>query len=350
MRLSGKSARVPAAVLAAAAVFASWPALADELIVAIRGGQLGDFYIQKLGPMFEKQFGTKVTFTVDTSGPALAKVRAEGASPKTCVLWTIPTIQTEGERLGLYEKLDYAKIPNLKDIDQSLVDPENFAVPKSVDYIGITYNEKIFADKGFTPPTSWSDLFKPEYKGKVALESPADSYGQVTVAGLAAVMEKGADQRGAAAVMDRVVKAGPDILWGSSPAAMTQLLTQTDAWIAAFSSSYVWQAIDAGAPLKFIHPKEGSFPVASHWAIIKNCPNQAAAYNWVNWHISPEIQALEAETVSRFPVNQKSAALLQKGSAKVKDRLGQTVHAVPMDWKFIQKEYKGWERRLQIGQ
>lgn len=338
-----------AAAVAATTVLTSWSALADDVIVAIRGGQLGDFYIKTLGPMFEKKFGTKVTFTVDTSGPALAKVRAEGSSPRTCVLWTIPTIQTEGERLGLYEKLDYAKLPNLKDVDSSLVDPENFAVPKSVDYIGITYNEKIFALKGFTPPTSWPDLFKPEYKGRMALESPADSYGQVTVAGLAAVMEKSPDQRGANAVMDRVVKAGQDILWGSSPAAMTQLLTQTDVWIAAFSSSYVWQAIDSGAPLKFVHPKEGSFPVASHWAIIKNCPNQKAAYDWVNWHISPEIQALEAEAVSRFPVNQKSAAILQTGSRKVKERLGQTVQAVPMDWKFIQKEYKGWERRLQIG-
>ena len=147
-----------AAVVAATTVLTSRSALADDVIVAIRGGQLGDFYIKTLGPMFEKKFGTKVTFTVDTSGPALAKVRAEGSSPKTCVLWTIPTIQTEGERLGLYEKLDYAKIPNLKDVDSSLVDPANFAVPKSVDYIGITYNEKIFAQKGFTPPTSWPDL------------------------------------------------------------------------------------------------------------------------------------------------------------------------------------------------
>ena len=63
----------------------------------------------------------------------------------------------------------------------------------------------------------------------------------------------------------------------------------------------------------------------------------------------PEIQALEAEAVSRFPVNQKSADILKTGSQKVKDRLGETVRAVPMDWKFIQKEYKGWERRLQIG-
>ncbi len=323
-------------------------AASDQLVVAIRGGTLGDFYIKVLGPMFQKQFGPRVVFTVATSGPALAKVRAEARNPQTDVLWTTAPTQFEGERRELFAKIDYGKVPNVKDVDPSLVDPDGYFVAKSIQYIGIAYNPELFKAKGFAAPTSWRDLLRPEFRRHVAIESPADSFGQATIGGLVSVLSGRQTDEAAKAVVDQLVGAGPDILWATSPSHMAQLLTQQDAWIAAFGDARAWELMDQGASLAFVIPKEGGFPIPSYWALVKNAPNPEAALQWINWHLSPEIQAMEAREAFRFPVNVKAGPLLHS-SDKLNERVGGNVHAVPVDWKWVDGAFAGWVKRLQLG-
>src|SRR5436190_18653934 len=57
------------------------------------------------------------------------------------------------------------KVPNLKDLPKKFIDPRGLGAFCSAQIIGLAYNP----EKIKTPPKSWNDLLKPEYKGRVGL-------------------------------------------------------------------------------------------------------------------------------------------------------------------------------------
>ena len=75
-------------------------------------------------------------------------------------------------RQGTLEPIDLAKVPNydktfpfIKQMQGLVVDGQQYAVPLTFGSMPLMYNAKEIA----TAPTSWMDLFKPEFKGKVAI-------------------------------------------------------------------------------------------------------------------------------------------------------------------------------------
>ena len=61
----------------------------------------------------------------------------------------------------------------------------NKAVTIGLDATGLVYNERLFAAKGWAPPTSWHDLSDPRYKGKVDFPTISNGYGLQTLIVLA---------------------------------------------------------------------------------------------------------------------------------------------------------------------
>lgn len=336
------------AAMAASTLLVGNAAAADPLVVAIRGGVLGDFHINILGPLFEEEFGIPVVFTVDTSGPALAKVQAEAANPQTDVLWTVSSTQLAGQQAGLFEQMDLSNIPNASSLDPQLVDPNGYFVALGVDIIGVIYHTDVFERRGFPAPTSWEDLFRPEYRGRVVISEPTNSFGQAAIAGLTSIASGGLQTDEAAQpVLDRLVAAGQDILWSSSPSHMVQLLTQEDAWIGSISDTRGWELVGQGAPVEYVIPEEGGFYSPLYWAIVKDAPNMDGAYKWINWYISPRIQAMRTEAFSSRPVNPDALALVQ--DEEIKARFDRPLTIAPIDWTWIEESTRDWVRALQIG-
>ena len=77
---------------------------------------------------------------------------------------------------GMYSSLDTSRLehweeiwPGMKELPGVMVDGEAFIVPVDAGTAGIMYN----ADEITTPPTSWTDLFDPQYAGRASLEDLA---------------------------------------------------------------------------------------------------------------------------------------------------------------------------------
>ena len=77
---------------------------------------------------------------------------------------------------GMYQPLDVSRLehwndiwPGMKELPGVVVDGETFIVPVDAGTAGIMYN----ADEIATPPTSWTDLFDPQYAGRASLEDLA---------------------------------------------------------------------------------------------------------------------------------------------------------------------------------
>src|SRR5690349_3620008 len=70
-------------------------------------------------------------------------------------------------RTGMLQKLDKSKLPNLANLDEGLLstfgDSTDYIVPYQMGTDAIVYNSETVE----TPPTSWADLWNPEYENRI---------------------------------------------------------------------------------------------------------------------------------------------------------------------------------------
>ena len=167
-----------AAVLGAGLILASQAALAQQqkITVAWYGGNWGDAFRACVADPYTKATGVTVVPEVGTSTTTLAKLQQQKAAPTIDVAWMDGGISELAQQAGVLDALDPAAVPNLKNvIDQGVYrdGASVFAVSTGYYSLGITYSTKEVTQ----PPTSWKDLWKPEYAGAVAVPSPANSSG-----------------------------------------------------------------------------------------------------------------------------------------------------------------------------
>jgi len=121
---------------------------------------------------FQAATGIPTKLVDDSTGPLLAKIQAEKNNPQWGLLWVdgaeaFAALDQQGMLLKGYE-------PNVPWTDQGRA-----VLPKSQGYIptGLTMAGTLVYDSRVvtTPPTSWQDLLKPEWKNVVGMNNPAIS-------------------------------------------------------------------------------------------------------------------------------------------------------------------------------
>jgi spermidine/putrescine transport system substrate-binding protein len=127
----------------------------------------------------ETFFETYPNIEIETAGfgsneEAVAKIQAgfEADVVNSCV----DEATLEMVNKGMYQPLDESRLenwddiwPGMKELPGVVVDGQIFIVPVDAGTAGIMYN----ADEITTPPTSWTDLFDPQYTGRASLEDLA---------------------------------------------------------------------------------------------------------------------------------------------------------------------------------
>jgi hypothetical protein len=116
---------------------------------------------------FEKKFGVHVTYVAGTSTEMLAKVRAQGGQPQIDIIWMTETTHDQASAAGVSEKLDPKIVTNPADLTPSARMPGDAGVGMGMQALAIEYNTKVFQQRGWAAPTSWSDLWDPKFKGHV---------------------------------------------------------------------------------------------------------------------------------------------------------------------------------------
>jgi spermidine/putrescine transport system substrate-binding protein len=223
----------------------------------------------------------------------------------------------------LLEPLDYAKLPNTKNYFGRFKNPawarsggEVYAAPYIWGTDPMMYNAKFVK----TPPRSWMDVMKPEYKGKIVMVD--DTLGQIMVWGRVLgyknpvrITKKQLDE--VIALLTRIKKTQARA-FASSWGDMADIMSRGDGWI----STGGWEAITSfgaakGADLRFTHPKEGDFAWTDSWCIPKDAPNSDTAYQWIDWMISPRAQAIVARNLVSGAVNKNAVAVMDKKTRSI---------------------------------
>lgn len=259
----------------------------QKITVAWYGGNWGDAFRACVAEPYTKATGVAVVPEVGTSTTTLAKLQQQKGAPTIDVAWMDGGISELAAEAGVLDALDPAGIPNLKNvIDQGVYRNGAGAYAVSTGYysLGIAYNTKEVPQA----PTSWKDLWKPEYAGAVAIPSPANSSGVPFIFFLARVFS--VDPSNLAPLYAKLASLDTALFFDSSGAA-TNAYQSGEAIIGAHFNVGAWDLIDKGLPIGFAVPKEGAWATDARLHLVKNAPNKAAAQKFIDTALTPDAAA-----------------------------------------------------------
>jgi putative spermidine/putrescine transport system substrate-binding protein len=297
-----------AAVVAAALL--SCAAHAEELVVGIFGGSFADdsktCHIQP----FEKKTGAKVALKLGNSSQFAAGIRATGGKSDFDVVYIDNSLAEQLKKENLLEKIDKAKLANAPEVSPKAFDRDNEYVVFMTGATVIVYDKTQVKN----PPTSWNDLFKPEYKGKLAIGDISGT------SGLQFLLALNRMKGGTLTNVDPGFQAIKPLAKES-----VTLYTQADQIVSMFERKEiavaVWypdragSAIDKGLPLAVVYPKEGAVGILPALVIPKGAKNPALALKYIDEVLSNEGQKCFAEKKYAGPVNTK--VTLSEKAAKI---------------------------------
>lgn len=160
--------------LAVAAIgLAAGAAHAEDKVVNVYNWS--DYIAKDTLDKFTKETGIKVNYDTYGENEVLDAKLMAGRSGYDVVFPSASPFFAQQVKAGIYRKLDYAKIPNAKGLDQTTlanlakIDPANaHGVPYMIAATGIGYNvdmvRKLLPD---APTGSWAMLFDPAVAGKL---------------------------------------------------------------------------------------------------------------------------------------------------------------------------------------
>lgn len=236
-------------------------------------------------PAYQKAGGGVVNLVPLLAVDTVSKIVASKANPPFDVI-----ILDEGPYLAalqhdIYEKIPAARLPNLQDIPPAFIDPRGLGVFVSGQVIGIAYN----TERIKTPPRSWLDLLKPEYKGRVGLAGMGSTLMSAWMVEMARL--NGGSEDDMEPAFQFLKKLLPNVgAIAANPGALASLFQQGQIDISVHYNNNVGDMASKGVPIALAKPDTGWLLIQSTMHIVKNSKNvdQAAAY--LNAAISAEVQ------------------------------------------------------------
>ena len=271
-----------------------------NITVAWYGGNWGEAFRACVAEPFTKATGVRVNADVGTSTTTLAKLQQQKSSPTIDVAYMDGGISELAHAADVLDTMDPAAIPNMKNLLKQATyraDDKVYAVGSGYYSLGLTYNTREIK----TAPTSWQDLWKPEYAGAVAVPSPSNSSGVPFVLFLAKVF--GVDAENLDPLYARLSKLDTALFFDSSGAA-TNAYQSGEAIIGAHFNVGAWDLIDKGMPIGFVVPKEGAWATDARLHLVKNGPNKAAAQQFIDTALTPDAASCLASRLYLGPALQ----------------------------------------------
>lgn len=310
------------------------PASAATTIVStIFGGKFEEVYRATIVEPFRKKFGHEVTLKLGSGSQWLTSAIVSKSAPEIDVLWLAfpESIKAINEDLAI--ELLPAELPNLTDVEPIWYDTyKRKGVGLDYASFGLAYR----TDRIGTAPTSWADLWKPEYKGRLAMPDLTASGGYETL--VMAARLNGGSETNIEPGFEAMKRLRPNVrkFYKSNPEA-AQLFERGEVNIGAWFDGRTWALADGGLPIRFVVPKEGATVGMVSYHIAKNTPKLDVCKQFVNFAISVEAQEGFCNGMQYGPVNRK-AKLVPPAS----DRVPPLASLLMLDWFKIEPQMASW--------
>ncbi len=221
-----------------------------------------------------------------STGALLTRIKAEASNPQADVFWSAGF-----STLDSY-KDSFQSHGTTADLPADMIGRDNLWTGSNVHVMVLMVNERQLGE--LSAPKTWSDIFKPEWKGRLVFGDPVNSssaYAQLF--GLYKLFgHEGLEKLARNAV---IVNSSSSTY--TAPAAGEYPL--------GITMEYSAQAYVAGGQkeIKLVYPSEGTFVSPEGMAIVKNAPHVQAAARLIDIMASEEAQAAIFEATYRRPAN-----------------------------------------------
>jgi iron(III) transport system substrate-binding protein len=292
-------------------------ALLGSTAIASAQGQLNLYcsvqveWCQAVANGFQKASGITVNMTQKGSGESLAQLRAEAQNPRGDVWFG----GTGDPHLIVAEEgltAEY-KSPNHDQLQGWAIRQYDAAKGRSIGVysgaVGFGFNKELLARKNIPEPKCWADIIKPAYKGEIQVANPNSSgTAYVIIATLVQLM----GEEKAFAYMKEL---HPNInAYARSGTGPIKAVARGET---AVSMSFVHDAVteaNAGFPVSYHTPCEGTGYEIGSMSIIKGSRNIANARKFYDWALTPDAQRLGFEVGKQLQMPSNKNAPLPPGA------------------------------------
>jgi spermidine/putrescine-binding protein len=276
------------------------PASAEDLVVGIFGGSFVDNAKKCHAEPFQKATNVTVKYVLGSSVQTAAKLRAAGGRSEFDVTYMDSQIVKQAKAEGLLQPLEPAKIAHWNDLYDVSKDPGHQWVSLMFAGTTIAYNTKLVK----TPPTSWSDLWKPEYRGKLAIPDISGTSGQQFLIAAARLHGGSLDNIGPGFDAIKTLKPSVQMMY-TQPDQLIPLFERGDIAVAVWYTDRTGAAASKGVPVAAAYPKEGAIGIVPTVSIPKGSQKKDLAQQYISVLLSPEGQLCYAQAQFAGPTNKK---------------------------------------------
>ena len=265
-------------------VSTSPPALAEELIFY----DWSDDSIQTVFDDFTEEYGVKITYlTYDSTEEAVENIRA--GQVYDVVVMENQHIHSLTSK-DLLAEINYQNVPNFKNISANFRnlahDPNNhFTIPYSWGATGLV----VRTDLTNKPISRWSDMWDPNYTGKVVNWESLPRYtlgAALKSLGYSANTEDPAELEEALALL---IAHKTNTIWLKDEHSPASLLINGEAVFSLGWSEDLWLVQEGTDNVDFIFPEEGAILWGDNFVIPANSPNKYTAEIFLNFLLRPEV-------------------------------------------------------------
>ncbi|QIW16833.1 spermidine/putrescine ABC transporter substrate-binding protein [Pasteurellaceae bacterium RH1A] len=211
---------------------------------------------------------------------------------------------------GMLAELDKAKLSNLKNVSTELMgkpfDPENkYSLPYVYGLTGLGINKSEIDPASLT---SWGDLWKSEFKGKVLLMNDSREVFHMALL-LDGKSPNTQNPEEIKAAYERLLTLKPNVLvFNSDSPEMPYLQGEVAVGMQWTGSAH--RAKSENPDIDFIFPKEGAIIWMDNYVIPKNAANKEAAHKFIDFLLRPESAKEVIETMGFSMPNEGVKAIL----------------------------------------
>jgi len=269
-----------------------------QIVVSTWGGITEEGLRKYVTPVFESKYNATAIYDLGGAAARYNKLLAQAANPQINIMLNVEDVLVDGIQRGLITKYNPRNVPNAKDLYP-------WANPKTIAGYGAAYSVLAYGllvAKGLPgkPVTSWRDLWRPEFRGKLAIAAPGHS--QMPMLLITAAKLRGGSQTNIEPGLAALAELRPinlSFFWTDYAA----LVKSGDVIIATEFDYYGLIMQQQGYPVSWIMPQENPFGSLECAAVVKGAPNQELAEAYLNTMFDPDVQLKIATETFQGPSN-----------------------------------------------